>query len=231
MPYLEKGKLVEYNGDDEGSVTNEVVFQFNPESLTRTIQIPPRPTGSPSRETQQAGDLPYEKISLTIHFSAADSLNVADSQALSFGVSHQLAALEKMAQPPAESANPEGGSVDPTGDSVSQGSSSTPATLPTPRQQYPNALFTWGEKKALPVIIDSMTITEKQFDSRLNPIQAEVALGLSVITITPFTEDPVARGAVNYSNLAKDEQAASNRARSTRTPNTGIREIAEIFSF
>ena len=62
MPYLLKGALIEYGSDFLGPIPNVVIFQFNPESLTRNIQIPNRPTGAGSRETTQAGDIPVEKI-------------------------------------------------------------------------------------------------------------------------------------------------------------------------
>jgi hypothetical protein len=228
METLSRGELVEYGGDDGKTVTNKVVFQFNPETMTRTIRIPSRPAAAThSRETRNSGEVPYESISLTIHFSAADQLNVEDSQAINFGVSHQLAALEQMSRPPEKSSGQDSQSVDPVADAASAGNSG-PAVQPTPRQQFPNVLFTWGQKKLLPVIIDSLSITEKQFDARLNPIQAEATLGLSVVPINPFTEDPVARGAANYSNLAKDEQSASNRARGTNTPNTGFQQIEDV---
>jgi hypothetical protein len=64
----------------------------------------------------------------------------------------------------------------------------------------------------LPVIIDSMSVTEQHFDPLLNPIQAEVALGLSVLTLDPCSDDEIARGALEYSNLKKEEQAISNLA-------------------
>jgi hypothetical protein len=231
MPYLQRGALVEYSGETTDSVTNQVVFQFNPESLNRTIRIPSRPSGSQARETRQAGEVPDESISLTIHFSAADRLNTADTQALNFGISHRLAALERMTLPLENESGQETESVDPVADAVSGSSQQEPATQPTPRVRYPNVLFMWGEKRVLPVIIDSMTITEQQFDSNLNPIQAEVSLSLSVFTINPFTEDPVARGAANYSQLAKNEQVAANLAKGENVPGASKQQILDIIQF
>ena len=49
MPYLLKGALIEYGSDFLGPIPNVVIFQFNPESMTRNIQIPPRPTGASRR--------------------------------------------------------------------------------------------------------------------------------------------------------------------------------------
>ncbi len=216
MTYLVKGSLVEYGGESQDAVTNQVVFQFNPETLTRTIQIPTRPTGSQARETRQAGEEPTEKISLTIFFDASDQLNVDDSTARQYGISHRLAALERMARPPAQSGSNEGRNVDAVGSNVSGSNGS--ATTPTPRQRYPNVLFTWGERRILPVIIDSMTITEKQFDAQLNPVQAQVALGFSVMPVTPFTEDEVAQGASQHNSLSQNEQVSSHLANGQDVP-------------
>ena len=68
------GALIEYGTDFLGPLPNVVVFQFNPEQVTRTIEVPQRPTGAGSRETSQAGEVPLEKIDLNAEFSAADML-------------------------------------------------------------------------------------------------------------------------------------------------------------
>ena len=54
MAYLLKGALIEYGTDLIGPIPNVVIFQFNPESLTRSMKIPPRPTG-PTRPREHAG--------------------------------------------------------------------------------------------------------------------------------------------------------------------------------
>lgn len=231
IPKFLRGALVEYKSDFLGPIPNIVIFQFNPESLTRTIQIPSRTTSSASagsrpRESNQAGDSPYEKISLTAHFCAADQLNIANPVAITFGVGPQLAALEKMAYPISEPEGTPEQAVDAVADAASaNNSSSEQATSPTPRQRYPNVLFIWGGTKILPVIIDSLIITEKQFDGRLNPIQAEVSLGLSVMTMNRFTDDQIARGAAKYSNGVKDTQAVANMA------STALQPIIELIPF
>src|SRR5215212_2064008 len=99
MPYLLKGALVEYGSDFLGPLPNVVLFQFNPEKLTRNIQIPPRPVGGANRETSQAGDPPIEKITLQARFSAADGLATNNVLARTMGVGPRLAALEMMVHP------------------------------------------------------------------------------------------------------------------------------------
>src|SRR5687768_1614696 len=99
MAYLFKGALIEYGAGLIGPIPNIVIFQFNPESLTRTLKIPQRPTGATARERTQAGEKTFESISLKAHFSAADMLNDDKVLARLFGVGPQLSALEKMVHP------------------------------------------------------------------------------------------------------------------------------------
>ena len=96
---LLRGALIEYGTSLIGPIPNVVIFQFNPESLTRTLQIPPRPTGAIQRETTQAGERTFEKISFKAHFSAANMLDEGKVLAQMFGIGPQLAALEKMVLP------------------------------------------------------------------------------------------------------------------------------------
>jgi len=222
MPYLLRGALIEYGSDFLGPIPNIVIFQFNPESLTRNIQIPSRPTGVASRETSQAGEKPVEKISLTAHFSAADKLKSNNPLARAFGIGPHLAALEKMVHPAGKISGLIGEAIDAIGDAIFGGEESP--TQPIPREKYPRILFIWGLTRVLPVIIDSMNITEQHYDNLLNPVQAEVSLGLSVITIDPCSEDQVARGAIEYSNLAKDAQAIANLANTAQ-------QVADIIPF
>lgn len=228
MTRFMKGALVEYTDNTLGPNPNTVIFQFNPESLSRTINIPSRSparsSGSRVRENNQVGDPPYEHISLTAHFSAADQLNAAYQPAVEYGVGPQLAALERMVYPLGRRSGGTGRSVDAVGD-ASSGSGNRPATQPTPRHRYPNVLFVWGSKRILPVIIESMSINEQQFDADLNPIQAEVSLGLAVMTIDLPQEERMARGAAEFSTKARDKQA------DTYLENTNTKPVVDLINF
>ena len=81
-----------------------------------------------------------------------------------------------------------------------------------PREKYPRILFIWGPFRVLPVVITSMTITELQYDFLLNPTQADVQIGLAVNQIDNCSDDTVGKGALEYSNLAKEAQAILNLA-------------------
>src|SRR6185436_48802 len=113
-----RGALIEYGSGLIGPLPNVVIFQFNPESLSRSLQIPQRPTGATQRETTQAGEKTFEKISFKAHFSAVDML--ADGKVLAqlFGIGPQLAAIEKMVLPSSKLAGLIGAAIDAIGDAL-----------------------------------------------------------------------------------------------------------------
>ena len=206
-----RGALIEYGTDLIGPIPNVVIFQFNPESLSRTLQIPQRPTGATQRETTQAGEKTFEKISFKAHFSAADML--ADDKVLArmFGIGPQLCALEKMVLPSSKIAGLIGAALDAIGDALGGGGDEPPAQ-PIPREKFPRTLFIWGLTRILPVTIDSMTISELEYDALLNPLRAEVDLQLTVIAVDQCSDDVLAKGALEYTTIAKEAQAIANLA-------------------
>jgi hypothetical protein len=190
------------------------VFQFNPETIARTVTIPQRAETAgmerPQQERGQTSAPPTESFTLTAHFSAADDLG--SGGALSaiprvFGVGPQLAALEKMVYPPRTPGGLLGAAIDAVATALSSASQS--ATRTVPREQVPRVLFIWGPTRVLPVTITSLTLTEQKFDFLLNPVQAEVQIGIAVASQPP-ADDAVAKGALEYSNMIKDTQATLN---------------------
>jgi hypothetical protein len=222
MAHFIKGAMIEYGSDFLGPLPNVVIFQFNPESLTRTIQIPPRPSGGAARETSQAGEPSIEKISFKAQFSAADGMGTGNLLARTMGVGPRLAALEKMVHPAGPISGLIGAAIDAIGNALGGGGGD--ARQPIPRENYPRILFIWGPFRILPVVIESMAITELQYDFLLNPIQADVQLSLAVNQIDNCSNDVVGKGALEYSNLAKEAQAILNLA------NT-IEQVTEVVPF
>jgi hypothetical protein len=214
-----KGALVEYGTKLLGPLPNIVVFQFNPEEISRnfTLATPRASTSTMVGETSknrpdasQAAAPPTETLQLTIHLSAADDLG--DGGALSiiprgFGIGPQLAALEKMVYPTAGLAALFGGA---SLDAVASALTRPDASRRVPREQVPRILFIWGPNRVLPVEIQSLSMTEQKFDSLLNPVQAQVQLGLSIASFPDKTTDQLGKGALTYTQLNKEAQAALN---------------------
>ncbi|MGA2114834.1 MAG: hypothetical protein ABSH56_08805 [Bryobacteraceae bacterium] len=217
-----KGALIEYGSDFLGPIPNVVVFQFNPEKMSRTIEIPPRPVNATTRETSQAGEPPYERFTVEAQFSAADQRNSSDLIGLTMGVGPQLAALEAMVYPVQTPGGLIGAAVDAIGSLLS--GSQTNSVLPIPRVQSPKILFVWGLMRIVPVIIESMTINEVQYDSLLNAEEASVTMGLAVISPCYCCDDQIAQGALQYTQLMQDTLATVNLA------NT-VAEVVDLIPF
>jgi hypothetical protein len=219
MKALLRGALVEYSGNFLGPIPNIVIFQFNPNELVRTINIPSATGGSheaacadqPQREIGSTPSSATESFTVNALFSAADDLGANNAKSALprlFGVGPQLAALEKMVYPPEKQGDLSSKAIDTTGSGLGGGPSKV---VPVPRESVPKLLFIWGANRVLPVRVKSMTITEKQFDFLLNPVEAEVAIGLDVLSEVP-KDEAVAYGALKYTNTLKHAQAALNLA-------------------
>ncbi len=172
-PRLLKGALVSF-ATSAPIPTNVIVFQFNPDSLTRTFQQQVERRGYD--DWYSSGDTehtlpPIESYSLTVELDAEDQL--ADPQAfplvLATGLHPELAALELLMYPPSSEII--------LGSLLAKQASKTitPAKVPV-------VLFVWGPARVIPVRVTSVSITEQQFDQILNPIQARVELGLRGLT-------------------------------------------------
>lgn len=214
--FLLRGALVEYSGDFLGPIPNLVVFQFNPEELARTINIPAPPSessGTPEADAGTTAAPPTESFTLTAKFSAADDLGKGGAVSAIprvFGIGPQIAALEKMVYP----AGPLSGLLGQAIDAITGAAASDePADRSIPRQSLPRILFIWGYTRVLPVRIKSMTITEQKFDAFLNPVQVEIQIGLEVLSLASSSTDKIGYGALTYSRGAKDAQAILNLAK------------------
>lgn len=224
MTRVIKGALIEYGSDFLGPLPNVVVFQYNVEELDRRFAIQRRETDEtvPARQTEvhSAFAAPVESFTLTLKFDAADDLDADDPVATVFGVGPQLAALEKMANPAGTGAL-FGAVMDAVGALVG---AATGATRPIPPERLPRLLFVAGPTRALPVQIASLSIRETLFDTELQPIRAEVSIGLEVVTFPPDSDDVIGQGALEYQKTVKDAQAVLNLGKA-------IPGVAEIIPF
>jgi len=220
MSFFLRGALVEYGSDVLGPIPNIVVFQFNPEQISRTLNMA-RPSSAATTETarqteaHQTSAPPVESFTISAHFSAADDLGkggAASAIPRMFGIGPQLAALEKMVYPSGGIISGAiGAVVDAIGDALGGGDGED--TRRVPREQAPRILFIWGPSRVLPVEIRSMSITEQKFDPLLNPVQAEVSIGLQVASFPGNTDDTIGRGALMYTQTVKEAQVLLNLAK------------------
>ena len=97
-PRLLKGALVGI--DPANPVASVILFQYNPHTLTRTLQAQSTGAESGARaEVTRLKGAPQETITLEVTIDAIDQLEAGDGTAVSSGIHPQLAALEMLLYP------------------------------------------------------------------------------------------------------------------------------------
>ena len=179
--------------------TNLIVFQYNPETMTRSFTA----MAGDGAQSQSAGDTrprmpPVESFQLTVELDAADQLESKNPLAIATGLHPTLAALELLLYPPS------------TMLILNKALTLVGSAIISPAQA-PLVLFVWGAPRVVPVRVMSVGITEQAYDQLLNPIRAQVSLGLRALTVpelaqagTPFDT----LGLVNH--IAKEVLARLN---------------------
>ena len=156
---------------DPSNPTPQVIsFYYNPSNLRRSLQ--PQQVGGEEGDRSEAVrfvDAPVQTINVEIEIDATDQLQVGDPTAQALGCLPQLSALELLVYPSLAQVN----------QVQSQLASGVMEVSPL---TAPRTLFVWGEKRVLPVRINSYEITEEIFDSRLNPIRATMTISMRVLT-------------------------------------------------
>jgi hypothetical protein len=167
-PRLLKGAIV---GIDEfNPLASVIVFQYNPDTLTRTLQA--QAVGGEGGDRSEALRLkgaPVESISLEVDIDATDQLERAENTAVSMGVYPQLSALEMLIYPKSALV-------------LANTALLAVGTIEVIPPTAPLTLFIWGPKRVLPVRLTSFSITEEAYDANLNPIRAKVSLSLRVLS-------------------------------------------------
>ncbi len=177
-PRILKGAIVAYSLP--ALVPRVIVFQYNPEQVTRALSPRTAETGGGRGEVGRADGPPRETITLAMEIDAADQLEHPRDHAttVEIGLHPALAALEGLLYPafPVVVANQV---LSALGGAFILG------------EEVPLALLVWGAARVLPVRVQSLSITEQAFDTRLNPINARADLGLEVLTYRDLeTTDP-----------------------------------------
>lgn len=169
-PRLIKGGIVLID-PEIGTVLRVIPLQYNPETVSRTLQI--RGTGEAGDRTEalRLTGPPIESIKVDVEFDATDQLEFPDQNPTTaqLGLHAQLAALETIVYP--DSAQLQ------AADGLARA-----GTLEIVPAQAPLTLFVWSKNRVLPVRLTEFSITEEAFDPLLNPTRAKVSLGMRVLS-------------------------------------------------
>jgi hypothetical protein len=199
-PRLIKGGIVLIN-PDSGAVGRIITLQYNPDTLTRSLQIKAASEGGDRSEALRLSGPPVETIKLDAEIDATDQLEFPDQNpnAGRVGIHPQLAALETIVYP----------TISQIQRNISLAQSGTLEITP---MESPLTLFVWSKNRILPVRLTDFSITEEAFDPSLNPIRAKVSLGMRVLSINDLL--PTHKGASLYLayQQQKERLAAMNQS-------------------
>jgi hypothetical protein len=198
-PRLVKGGLVLLD-PDSGAIRRVISLQYNPDTLTRTLQAQQAGGEAISRsEALRLKGPPVETFRLEAEIDATDQLEFPDRNrtATQVGIHPQLAALETLLYPA-------------SADLVANNALAASGTLEIVPMQAPLALFVWSKSRIAPVRITEFSITEEAFDTALNPIRARVTLGLRVLSIDDLGF--AHRGGSLFMSYLRNKEALAGRA-------------------
>jgi hypothetical protein len=197
-PRLVKGGIVTMDVDTS-AVQSVIALQYNPDTLTRSLQIQSMPGGQDGVRVDalRLRGPAIETIKLEAELDATDQLEFPNQfpLAVQFGLQPQLAQLEMLINPTVETL-------------LADDAMANAGTLEIIPLEQPLTLFVWSKSRVVPVRLTEFSITEEFFDTSLNPIRAKVSLSLRVLTVDDLGfEHPGGRMFMAY--LSNKEQLAS----------------------
>jgi hypothetical protein len=166
-PRLIKGALI--GVDLFNPLASVVIFQYNPETVTRTLQPQGAGDGGARAEAMRLKGAPIETIKMDVEIDATDQLEQGDANASAMGIYPQLSALEMLVYPK---------SLLVIANTVLMARGTLEVLPPI----GPFTVLVWGLKRVVPVRVNEFSITEELHDAGLNPIRARVSLGLRVLS-------------------------------------------------
>jgi hypothetical protein len=155
--------------DPLNPLASVIIFQYNPDTLTRTITAQAATgEGGDKGEALRLKGPPSETIKFDVELDAADQLEHAKFPATTLGLYPTLASLEMLLYPKSALM-------------IANEVLAATGIIEIIPPQAPMTLLVWSVKRTLPVKLTEFTITEEAFDPNLNPIRAKVGLSLRVL--------------------------------------------------
>lgn len=193
-PRMLRGAIV--GMDPLNPLASVIVFQYNPDSLTRRVEarVAQNEQGDRGEALRLSGP-PKETISLSIEVDQADQ--PAATGAALLGVHPPLAALEMLLYPKTIAV-------------VANLALAAAGNIEILAPEMPLTLFVWGPARVVPVRLTSLSITEEQYDTLLNPTRAKVELSLQVLSYHDLKATSAGHALFLAHQVAKELLATSN---------------------
>ena len=166
-PKVQKGAIVGL--DKFNPLASVIIFQYNPEKLTRSLAAQTAGGDAASGEALRFKAPPRETITLEADIDATDQLEQDDSLAKTLGIHPTLASLEMLRYPKSAVV-------------IANEILKAVGVIEVIPAEAPLTLLIWSVKRVLPVRLKTFSITEEAFDPNLNPIRAKVSLSMDVLT-------------------------------------------------
>ncbi|WP_058187125.1 hypothetical protein [Terracidiphilus gabretensis] len=197
-PRLVKGGIVTMD-PDTAAVQSVIALQYNPDSLSRTLQIQAVQGGQDGVRVDalRLRGPAIETIKVEAELDATDQLEFPTQfpNAVQYGLQPQLAQLEMLVNPTVETLN-------------ADNAMANAGTLEIIPLEQPLTLFVWSSNRVVPVRLTDFSITEEAFDTSLNPIRAKVSLGMRVLNVDDLGFDHPG-GHIFMTYLSNKEQLAA----------------------
>ena len=210
-PRLLKGGIVLID-PTTSTVLRIITLQYNPDTLTRSLQIKALTEGGDRSDALRLTGPPVETIKLDAEIDATDQLEFPDQNqnTVQLGIHPQLAALETIIYP----ANSQ---IQANNRLASAG------TLEIIPMESPLTLFIWSKNRVLPVRLTDFSITEEAFDPALNPIRAKVSLGMRVLSVNDLPFDH--KGTSLFMSYHQQKESLAAKAQGGSLSTLGITRI------
>ncbi|HEX4708661.1 MAG TPA: hypothetical protein VGK01_24350 [Candidatus Angelobacter sp.] len=194
-PRLLKGAIIGL--DPFNPLASVVVFQYNPDTMTRKLEPRAVSAEGDRGEAFRLTGAPKETITLSVEIDATDQLEEANPLATTMGIYPTLAALEMILYPKSAVV-------------IANTILSLIGTVEVIPVEAPMTLFVWGPQRVLPVRLTSLSITEEAHDPLLNPIRAKVELSLTVLSYQDLSVTSPGEALFLVHHIAKEIMATTN---------------------
>ena len=171
-PRVMKGAVV--GVDLFNPLASIVIFQYNPDTLSRSLEPQFSDQGGDRTEALRLGGPPVETINAEIMIDAIDQLETNDPVGASQGIHPQLAAMEMLIYPK---------SAVTIANTVLLATGTMEVIPPV----APLTLFIYGAKRVVPVKLTSLSVTEEAHDPSLNPLRARAQLAMRVLSTSDLS--------------------------------------------
>lgn len=199
---------------NSGAVLRVISLQYNPDNLSRSLQIQALAAeGGDRSEALRMKGPPVETFKLEAEIDATDQLEFPDQNrtTVQHGIHPQLAALETLVYP---------GSAALQANNALAGS----GALEIIPMEAPLTLFVWSKQRAVPVRVTEFSVTEEAFDPLLNPIRARVSLGLRVLSVDDLGFSH--KGGSLFMSYLKNKEALAGKAPSATLSTLGLEGLS-----